>query len=469
MNRALINLDEQALDTIHAHSLEILRDTGIRFPSNLALEVFKNHGFRVEESTVFFKEKDILSALETAPEAFTIEARNPAKGMRIGAGSYVVAPGYGPPFIIEPSGEKRNAVLDDVHKFCKLVQTSEHLDFNSAIVVQPNDVAPETAYLDLLLATLSLTDKPIMGSSASAEAAKDSLKLAEMVWGHRAKPVMLSLINSLSPLQYATEMVEALMVFAEAGQPLVIHSACSLGVSGPITIAGSLVVSNATTLAGICLSQLIKPGAPVVYGLGGTAVNMNTGAYRNASPEDVKHTAIAAALGRYYKMPCRGQGALTESFCLDYQAGMESTMMLTSGALSGVNVCIHACGTLDSMIAMSFEKFIADEDLCGALKKLINPIELTEEAFAMDLIKKMGTSGNYLMEDHTLKRCRTEFYASDFRLNTSHDKWREMEHKDVEERVGLIIEDRLASYTKPDMDPGLEKDLIGYVNKRKEQ
>jgi len=467
MNRALFNLDRKALDNIHQYSLDVLEDTGIRFPSEKALAVFKHHGIRVDGNMVYFREKDIQIALDAVPAAFTIEARNSSRNIRIGENNYVMAPGYGPPFIIGPTGERRDATRADMETFCKLVQTSKYLDFNSSMVVQPKDAPPPTAHLDILLATLTLTDKPIMGSSVSATAAWDSLKLAQMIWGRLDRPVMLSLIDSLSPLQYAQESIEALMVFAEAGQPAIIHSACTLGLTGPITIAGSLVVSNATTLAGICLAQLINPGTPLVYGLGGSPVDMRTGEYVNASPEDAKHVALAAAMGNYYNMPCRGQGALTESFCLDYQAGMESAVMLTVAALSGIHVGLHNCGTFGAMIAMSFEKFIADEDLCGAVKKLMNPLELTEEALALDLIKEMGTAGDYLMQDHTLNRCRTEFFLPDLGIRTLHNNWLEMEPREITARAGLLLEKRLAEYEKPEIDTELEEKLVEYVRRRK--
>lgn len=467
MNRALGNIDRTSLDTIHAYSLELLRDIGIRFPSEKALALFKHHGFNVDGCMVHFKEQDIQKALKTVPAAFTIEARNPSRNLRIGETNYVMAPGYGPPFIIEPSGQKRNATLTDAETFCKLVQTSKYIDFNSAIVVQPNDVPSQTAYLDLLLATLTLTDKPIMGSSASEVAARDSLSLAQMIWGQLDRPVMISLIDSLSPLQFATDSVEALMVYAAAGQPAIIHSACTLGSTGPITIAGSLVISNATTLAGICLAQLIRPGTPLVYGLGGSPMDMRTGGYVNATPEDAKHVAIVTALGQYYNMPCRSHGTLTDSFCLDYQAGMESAMMLATAALSGVNLSLHACGTYGSMLAMSFEKFIADEDLCGAVKKLIKPVEFSREAFAMDLMKRLGTSGNYLMEDHTVNRCRDEFFMPDLSDRSNHENWLTLEPRDMTERAGNLLAKRLAAYEKPQMDPKLEQQLNQYVEDRK--
>lgn len=467
VNKAILDFDKSIFDRIHNLSLELLQESGIRFSSDKAIGIFKERGFRIDGQTVYFEEKQIIDALSTVPATFNIKARNPQKSICIGGGDYMMAPGYGPPFIIEATGEKRDATLNDVHKFCKLVQTSKFLDFNSSIVVQPNDVQPETAYLDLLLGTILLTDKPIMGSTSSEIAAKDSLKLAGMIWGNIKDPVMISLVDSLSPLQYSEESVESLMVYAAAGQPVILHSACTLGSTGPITIAGSLVVSNATTLAGICLSQILNPGTPVVYGLGGSPTEMRTGGYVNASPEDAKHTAIVSALGRYYGIPCRSQGALTESFCLDYQAGMESAMMLTSAALSGVDVSLHACGTYGSMLAMSFEKFIADEDLCGAIKKLVKPVEFSDDAFAMNLIKELGTSGNYLSQDHTIKRCRTEFFNPVLSTRVIHAKWQQMKPREIEKRAQKAMQYRISSYEKPDIDPILERDLIKYVNQRK--
>lgn len=467
MNRAIINFDKSILDQIHNRSLELLQESGIRIPSEKALEIFKSRGFRLDGQTVYFDEKSIADALETIPSQFIIKARNPEKSICIGGGEYMMAPGYGPPFIIEVTGEKRNATLEDVHTFCKLVQTSKYLDFNSSIVVQPNDVPTQTAHLDILMGTILLTDKPIMGSTASELAALDSLKLAEKIWGDTKGPVMISLVDSLSPLQYSDKSIEALMVYAAAGQPVIVHSSCSLGSSGPITIAGSLVVSNATTLAGICLTQLINPGTPIVYGLGGSPTEMRTGGYVNASPEDAKHTAIVTALGRFYGCPCRSQGALTESFCLDYQAGMESAIMMTTAALSGVDVSLHTCGTYGSMLAMSFEKFIADEDLCGSLKKLMKPVEFSEDAFAMDLIKELGTSGNYLMQNHTMKRCRTEFFEPALSTRAIHTKWQQMKPREIDRRAGKVLKERLSSYVKPDIDPSIERDISRYVEKHR--
>lgn len=467
MNRVSLNFSRAILDNIHQYSLDLLEDTGIRFPNQQALDIFARHGFRIQGETVYFSARDIETALSTVPEVFSIAARNQEKAITIGSDQYHVAPGYGPPFIIESNGKKRHAVLADARKFYKLVQTSTYLDFNSSLVVQPQDVPADRVHLDLLAAALTLTDKPIMGCSTSEQAALDSLQMAEIVWGDLNQPVMISLINSLAPLQFAGEMIASLIVFATRSQPVIIHSACTLGSTGPITLAGSLVISNASNLAGICLAQIIRPGTPVVYGLGGSPTDMKTGGYVNGSPEDVKHTAIAPAMGRYYQIPSRSQGALTESFSLNYQAGMESAMMLTTAALSGAHVGIHACGTYGSMLAMSFEKFMADEELCGSVKKVVKPVAFTEKDFALDLIRDVGVSKSYLVQDHTLQRCRSEFFLPKLNIRTEYENWLQMKPRDATSRATQLVNSRLDAYQKPEMESTIARALDHFIESRR--
>ena len=187
MNRAIINFDRPTIENIHQYSLDLLLDTGIRFPNRKAIDIFSARGFRVAGETVYFDRKSIEKALETVPDSFIIEAINPDKRIAIGGDHYQIAPGYGPPFIIEPTGEKRHAMLADAQLFYKLVHTSDVIDFNSSLVVQPYDVPAETVHLELLLAALTLTDKPIMGSSTSLRAAIETVEMAEIVWGQFKK------------------------------------------------------------------------------------------------------------------------------------------------------------------------------------------------------------------------------------------------------------------------------------------
>jgi trimethylamine:corrinoid methyltransferase-like protein len=467
MNRITIDFDRATIETINQYSLDLLADTGVLFSNQKALDIFKISGFRVDGERVYFDPKTIETALATVPNTFVIGARDSEKSIAIGGDRYQLAPGYGSPFIIEPTGEKRHALLSDAHLFYKLVQTSAFLDFNSSLVVQPYDVPADDAHLELLLAALTLTDKPIMGSSTSERAAKDSLKMAEIIWGRLDHPVMISLINAMAPLHFAKEMIDAMMVFASAGQPVIIYSGCILGTTGPITIPGAIVISNAATLAGICLTQLINPGTPVVYGVSGSPTDMRTGGYASGSPEDAKFAAISPAMGRYYGIPSRSQGTATDAFSLDYQAGMESAMMMTVGAVSGSHVCLHACGTYASMLAMSLEKFIADEELCGAVKKMIQPVSFTKDTFAMDLTRRVAATGNYLLEEHTLKRCRSEFFLPNLNIHTGYDNWRQMEYREITDRASRLVRERMAAYQKPAMEPSMANALQTYVDSRR--
>jgi len=460
-------LDLEKLDTIHAYSLEILESVGVRFSSPKALLEFKKHGYRIEGENVYFSESDIMTALKTVPQHFTLEARNSSRSQKIGGVGCLRIPGFGAPFVIDALGHVRESTLKDAEKFYKLTHISKCLNINSSIIVQPNDVDSRTAHLDLLLTMMILSDKPVMASSISEQAALDSINMAKIVWGNLDKQVMIGLINSLSPLQYAKEMAEALMVFAKACQPVLIHSACSMGTTGPITMAGSLIVSNAANLAGICLAQLIKPGTPVIYGLGGSPTDMRQGNFVNASPEDAKHIMASVELAKYYNMPCRGMGPITDSFCLDYQTGVESTLLSTIASLSGADIIFHACGIVGSLLYMSYEKFIADIELWRMIGAFETPIEWTEDALAVDLTKNLGPEGNYLVEDHTIDRCRNEFYIPELGVRKGHPQWLDMEDKDIRGRATNLVDLKLASYEKPYIDDRITQQLNRYVDDRK--
>ena len=324
-----------------------------------------------------------------------------------------MGPGYGAPFVATETGEEKEATLVDYKNFCKLVQTSKYLDINGFMMVEPSYIPPETAHLDMLFSNITLSDKVFMGSPGSRQAALDTIEMAKIVLGKHREARMISLINSLSPLQFSQDMTAALIEFARVGQPVIIHGGAMMGSTGPITLAGTQSLQNAMILAGICLTQLITPGSPVIYGIGGTPLDMKTGGYIIGSPELVQSVAVGAVLAQHYNIPTRGGGAFTDAHLPDMQAGMESAMVLSAAGISGISLSLHACGILGSYMAMSYEKFIADEELCGMVKKLLKPIGFSNEEIGLDIIKKVGIEGQYLTELQTLKRCRSKFFMPD--------------------------------------------------------
>ncbi|WP_022666904.1 trimethylamine methyltransferase family protein [Desulfospira joergensenii] len=464
-------LTRNDMEQIHNAAMDLLKTTGVAFNDEEALSIFKDKGFRVDGSTVFFEESQVQKALETAPKRFTVHARNPEKNVEIGEDDFVFLPGYGAPFVMDFQGNERQATMEDYDNFCKLVQTSPHINMNGWMMVEPADMPHESVHLDLNLSNILLCDKPFMGSPVSRQGALDGIEMAGILWGGKEKimdkTVSVSLINSLSPLQFSDEMAGSLIELARHNQACVVASLIMAGGSGPVNFGGVLALQNAEILAGITLAQLVRPGAPVVYGSTSSAMDMKTGALSIGAPELSKNIHLVAQMARFYNLPCRSGGGLTDSLCPDAQAGVESALALSTAVRSGVNFILHSCGILGSYIAMSFEKFIIDEEICGMLNHMLRPVSLTDEGIDLESIKQVGIGGQYLTHPKTFQLCRTEFYMPGLMSRKNTDAWTKEGRKSLDQLAHDKVVQRLASYEKPEIDPDIEKQLTDYVETRK--
>jgi trimethylamine---corrinoid protein Co-methyltransferase len=465
-------LTHEQMNKIHDAAMEILKTTGIIFNEEEAIEIFKQHGFRVDGKTVFFTEEQIQNAIRSAPSKFTVTARNPEKSVTVGEDDFVFVPGYGAPFIVTPDGEQREATMEDYDNICKLVQTSRFTDMNGFMMVEPSDVPPETAHLDMLFSSIVLCDKPFMGSPVSKQGARECVEMASIVWGGedqlgKTGPVTVSLINSLSPLQFSDEMAGSLIELARANQACVIASLIMAGSSGPVTLAGVITLQTAEILSGVTLAQLVNPGAPVIYGSTSSAMDMKTGGLSIGCPELSTVVSATAQMARFYNLPSRSGGGLTDAHFPDAQAGAESTLALSTAARNGINFILHASGILGSYIAMSFEKYLVDEEMCGVIRKLIRPMEVTDESIDVEMIRKVGIGGQYLTQPKTFKLCRTEFFLSNLMNRQNFAGWKAGGAKRIDEAATDMLGKRLASYEKPDISPDIEADLSDYVTRKK--
>jgi trimethylamine--corrinoid protein Co-methyltransferase len=461
------SLSRNELQVLHDGTMEILGTVGVAFNHEEALSLFRGQGFKVEGRKVTFTEKQVRKALESVPASFTIQARNPEHNVLVGEEGMVCAPGYGSPFVTDAAGRQRSAGLEDYESFCKLVHTSPYLDMNGFMMVEPSDVPASTAHLHMLRAGILLSDKAFMGSPVSAEGARDALEMAGIVFGGREKlrgrPVMISLINSLSPLQFAPEMCGALIEFARYGQPCIVAPLMMAGASGPVELPGLLALQNAEILAGITLSQLAGPGCPAVYGSTSSATDMMTGGLAIGSPETSVIIEATAQMARYYGIPSRAGGALTNAHVPDCQAGAESALTLLTAARSGIHYILHACGILGSYLSMSFEKFLIDEELCGMVKHILHSPEIRKESVDLQTIKEVGIGGNYLAHEKTLELCRTAFFPSRLMYRDSFEAWKASGGPDAGRRAESALQQRLDAYRRPPIDQGAEQALDEYV------
>ncbi len=462
---------EEELTMLHDAAMDLLQNTGIAFNDEEALAIFKENGLKVEGKTVFMTEKDVRKALETTPEKFSVTARNPEKSVEIGRDDFVLLPAYGPPFVSQPDGRERKATMDDYDNFCKLVQTSKPINMNGFMMVEPSDVPAETAHLDMIFSSIVLCDKPFMGSPVSKKGARDCIDMAGMVWGNKEKlkdmPVTVSLINSLSPLQFSEEMAGSLIELARYGQACVIASLIMAGSSGPVTLAGVLALQDAEILAGVVLSQLVRPGAPVIYGSTSSAMDMKTGGLSIGAPELSMVVSATAQMARFYHLPSRSGGGLTDAHVADAQAALESTLALVTAIRNGINFVLHAGGIQGSYISASFEKFLIDEEICAMVRKLIQPVAITDDSIDVEMIKQVGIGGQYLTQPKTFQLCRTEFFLPGLVNRKNNAGWREDGGKRLDEVASEMLNERLASYEKPDIDPKVEADLSEFVRNRK--
>ncbi|MCG8563533.1 MAG: trimethylamine methyltransferase family protein [Desulfobacterales bacterium] len=467
MINRLQTLSPEQVQTLHSACMDILSSVGVRFCDAEALEIFETHGFKVDGETVFFTESQVMTALETVPQEFTIHARNPEKSVTLGNSHFGLGPGWGAPFVVDANGSRRTASMADQEKFCKLVQTSPYLDFAAGSMAVPAELSPTAATSAMLGAAFTLTDLPVISNPCSRENADEIVEMATIAYGGaealKKGPITIVSVNPLSPLTYTEEAAGGLINYARHGQALLISSMILAGISGPIDIAGTAVLEMSESLAGIVLAQLVNPGTPCVCGGTSCASDLRTGGVYLGGPEQLKFMAIATQMAEHYGLPCRYGGNLTDAWSINYQAGVESALALSNTLISGGHFIHQACGILGAYNAVSFEKFILDEEVCGLVKRSLEPVVIDDEHLSLDLIKKVGHGGNFMVLMETAMKCRTAFYPAQLAKRGTYEAWDAQSMGDNLAAASELVDQRIAAYVKPDNDPTMEKDIEKYV------
>jgi trimethylamine--corrinoid protein Co-methyltransferase len=457
-------LSPDDIERIHHTSMRLLEEVGIQFSGQEAVEIFKQHGFRTENNKVYFEADRVMEAVGTAPSQFTLHARNPERTVTVGGGQPVFAPGYGAPFVVDWQTGKRQATMQDYENLASLAHALPNQDVSGHLIVEPGDVPAADAHLRMLYASIQHSDKPFMGSTEGELGAKHTMDIIKILFGETLeKPVVVGLINPLSPLGYSREMGQAIILYAKAGQPVIIASLVMAGSTGPITLAGVLAQQNAEVLAGVVLGQLVRPGTPVLYGSTSTNIEMKTGALAIGSPEMAMLVSAHAQMARYYGLPSRAGGSLTDACSPDAQAGSESMFALLTTVSSGVDFILHSGGILNSFLAFSYEKFVLDDEMCGMVRRYQNGIEVSDETLAFDVIKEVGSSGNFLMHMHTVERCRSEFWVPPVANRTGLDSWMNKGMETAGDRAHMRWVELLESHEDPALDVLIERQLREYI------
>jgi trimethylamine--corrinoid protein Co-methyltransferase len=465
-------LTEGQVEQIHAASLAILSQTGAAFNSDEALAHFRRAGARVEGGRVYLERDLIEHCLKSVPAQYALHARNPENDVTIGGDHVALMPAGGPPYVRDLDGVRRTGTLADVENFAKLSAMSPEVHCLARKPVEAQDLPVSIRHLECWRAVLTLADKPVTSGMVGGRAeAEDALQMLAAVFGGEAaldgRPVAQCNMNVNSPLLFDQAMVEGLLTFARYGQPVIVTPFVMAGVMGPATLAGALAQHNAEVLAGVALTQLVRPGAPVVYGTATSNVDLRTGAPAIGSPESAISIGVCAQMARHYGLPCRGGGALTDSPLPDAQSHYERMLTLLISVLSGVNFMLHGLGVLESYLAICYEQFVIDMELAAMIRRLVRPLEITPDTLALDTIHAVGPGGFFLDAPHTLRHYRQAHFIPRLSLRQGYDQWVAEGATSATQRANALCREMLASYVRPPMDAAAEARLHDFVERRK--
>ena len=465
-------LGEEGLAIIEGNADTILEETGIEFRDDEeALQLWRDAGADVKGTRIHFPRGLPRSLIQkTAPRQYTQHARNPARNVEIGGSHTVFAPVYGPPFIRNLDEGRRYATIEDFRNFVKLAYMSPAIHHSGGTVCEPVDLPVNKRHLDMVYSHIRYSDKPFMGSVTQPERAADTVEMAKILFGADfldTHTVITSLINANSPMVWDGTMLGALKVYARANQACVVTPFILAGAMSPVTVAGTLAQVLAEVLAGAATTQLVRPGAPVIFGVFASSISMQSGAPTFGTPEPTLVSLAAGQLARRLGIPFRTGGSLCASKVPDAQAAYESAQTILPTILAGTNFVLHGAGWLEGGLASGYEKFVMDTDQLGMMQKLSGGVDLSENGQAMDAIREVGPGSHFLGCAHTQANFETAFYRSTIADNNSYEQWESEGALDAAQRANKLWKRMLSEYEAPALDPAIDEALTAYIAGKK--
>ena len=468
-------LSEDALEAVHHASLTVLEEIGMDIILPEARERMKAAGAEVTPGTdrVRFDRGLVMDMMASVPPAFTLHARNRLRDVGIGGDSLVFAPVASAPFAADREGGRRAGNREDFRKFVKLAQSFDILHAMGGYPVEPVDIPAPVRHLDCLSDMVRLTDKVFHAAPLGRRHILDGIEIARIGRGIPAErmacePSLFAVVNTSSPLRLDGPMLEAIIEMSSRGQPVVVTPFTLAGATAPATIAGALVQQNAEALAGIAFTQMVRSGAPVVYGSFTSNIDMKTGTPAFGTPEYMKAVIAGGQLARRYNMPYRSSN-VSASNTLDAQAAYESAFSLWALTQGGGNFILHAAGWSEGGLTASFEKFILDVDMLQMVAEYLKPLDVGTDALGLDALREIGPGGHFFGAPHTLARYGTAFHSPILSDGRNFESWTEAGRPTIYDHANRIFRKKLDAYEKPPLDPALADELDAFVARRKEE
>jgi trimethylamine---corrinoid protein Co-methyltransferase len=463
------------VEQLHEASLHILENIGIVFMDAETLDLWEKAGARVDHTSqlVRFDRGLILELVAQAPAQFNWRARNPAHDMIVGGDHLLFAPNGGVIFAQDLERGRRPGIMEDYHNFLRLTQVCPVLHTTGDQLVVPHDVPVSFRHLRRSYGAWTICDKVAMEAPHGRIIPADAIEMANIVFGadvtQLPDPVLGGIINSSSPLRYDDRMLGGMITYGRAGQILIMTPFVLAGAMSPITIAAAVAQQNAEALAGIAFVQLLRPGAPVVYGGFTSNIDMKSGAPAFGTPEGAWAMAIGAQLARRYNLPYRGSGSLNTAKVPDAQAAYETMWTTWPAVLAHTNFIMHAVGWLDGGLTVSYEKIIIDMENLAMFQHFLAGLEISQETLALDMIAAVPPGGHHFGTPHTQARYATEFHPAFLADRQNFELWQENGSLDTAQRANKIWKQLLEEYEAPPIDPAVEQALREFVERRERE
>jgi trimethylamine---corrinoid protein Co-methyltransferase len=466
-------LSEDELESIHLASLRVLSEIGMDFLDAESRDLLKGAGARVETGSerVRFDPDMVVERIRTAPSSFTLHATNPSHHLQIGDDWTAFGTVGSAPNVADLDRGRRVGNRDDYQNLIRLAQMLNSVHFFAGYPVEPIDIHASIRHLHAIHDLLTLADKPIHAYSLGRQRNLDALEMVRIARGIDdatldLEPSVFTVINSSSPLRLDTPMLHGILEFSARNQVICMTPFTLAGAMAPVTLAGALAEQNAEALAGIVLTQVVRPGAPVLYGGFTSNVDMQSGAPAFGTPEYMRTAMIGGQLARRYRVPYRSSN-VSAANAVDAQAAYESVFSLWGAIMGGVNLLMHGAGWMEGGLHAGYEKMILDAELLGMVEAFLEPVVVDEDTLAMSALREVGPGGHFFGAAHTQSRFRTAFHKpmlSDWR---NYETWQEAGSPEAAGKANGIWKELLGAYQPPLMDPGVAEELGAFVDRRK--
>ena len=468
-------LNPDQMDQLHATSMRVLSEAGIRVMGDNVLDIFERAGAIVDRDTktIRIDEAIVTETLKTVPTEFTLTARNRVKQITLGGNHVNFGLVAGPPNVHDCINGRRQGNYED---YCNFIRLAHHFNAIHLIgnqVMAPIEMPANNRHLDTYNANLTYSDLSFHCTAIGRGRAMDGINMMAISRGQKPKemlgdPGVITIISVNSPRLFDDAMGDGLIAMAEYGQPVTVTPFTLMGAMTPVTLPAALAQQNAEALFGVVLTQLVNPGTPVMYGSFTSNVDMKSGAPAFGTPENAKANIVGGQLARRYGIPYRTSNA-NASNVVDLQAAYE-TMMATWGAvLGGANIVYHAAGWLEGGLTASYEKFIMDVEIIQNMIEFLKPMKFDTDELGLDTIKSVPTGGHFFGVDHTMQRYETAFYKPMLSDWQNYESWEAAGAKDALQRATETWQQALGEYEAPEMDLAVREELDAYIAKRKEE